>query len=270
MNSMTSLLIWNLMLAAAMAAAVLLLSRTRKLRERPAIRHCLWLLVLCRLISPPLVPLPMLSPESDAAENNVPTSFESSLSVSHTSYITATPVLSNSATSTDAVVGDSLPATISEVMPAADLSSGSTGISFQNVLSAALIVSLIVTLVLITRLLLQLRRFSRLLSRGDFTNVRLNRIAADEARRIGGIPDPAVCTVRSRITPLLWLQNRRPLIVLPESLATDLSDEQLACVVRHELAHFVRRDHWSNALACFVSSLFWWNPVVWLARRVRR
>jgi hypothetical protein len=59
-------------------------------------------------------------------------------------------------------------------------------------------------------------------------------------------------------------------IVLPRKLATSLGDAQLRHVLAHELAHFVRRDHWGSLLSFFVTSLFWWNPIAWLARRELR
>jgi hypothetical protein len=38
-------------------------------------------------------------------------------------------------------------------------------------------------------------------------------------------------------------------------------------ILAHELAHFVRRDAWTNLFAFAVATLFWWHPLVWLARR---
>lgn len=59
----------------------------------------------------------------------------------------------------------------------------------------------------------------------------------------------------------------RPMLLLPEEMATELSDEELRDVFCHELAHLKRRD---VALACFTSSvvaLHWFNPFVWVALR---
>jgi hypothetical protein len=67
--------------------------------------------------------------------------------------------------------------------------------------------------------------------------------------------------------PMVWVRLGRPTILLPLALASRLSDEQIECIACHELAHFVRRDHWTNAFALAVMALYWWNPVAWWARR---
>ena len=58
-------LVWNMLLVTAMAAMFWLLGKTRCLRERPALRHSLWLLVLLKFVTPPLVPMPVLPTMTD-------------------------------------------------------------------------------------------------------------------------------------------------------------------------------------------------------------
>jgi TonB family protein len=66
--------------------------------------------------------------------------------------------------------------------------------------------------------------------------------------------------------PGVW-RTRRPVLVLPRSVAAQLDEEELETVLLHELAHVERRDNlWGNfqtALEC----VFWFNPVVWLVGR---
>src|SRR5437773_1721665 len=40
-----------------------------------------------------------------------------------------------------------------------------------------------------------------------------------------------------------------------------------ATLIAHELAHYRRGDHWVRVFELVVSGIFWWNPVVWWARR---
>ena len=42
---------------------------------------------------------------------------------------------------------------------------------------------------------------------------------------------------------------------------------RLAMILAHELAHLRRRDHWVRAVELIVSTVYWWNPLVWVIRR---
>ena len=57
-----------------------------------------------------------------------------------------------------------------------------------------------------------------------------------------------------------WL---RPLILLPASVVTGLSSDQLAAVLAHELAHIHRRDYLFNLLQTLVETVFFYHPAVW-------
>ena len=54
------LVCWNVVLATALAGVVALASCLKAVRHRPELRHTLWLLVLLKLITPPLIPVPVL------------------------------------------------------------------------------------------------------------------------------------------------------------------------------------------------------------------
>ncbi len=94
-------------------------------------------------------------------------------------------------------------------------------------------------------------------------------LVADEARAAGvhRIPD----LVDSAAVPVpaisgLW----RATLWLPAGLAGRLGEADLRNVVRHELAHWRRRDPWTNELLALARALHWWNPLVWLAVRTAR
>src|SRR5258708_5780154 len=78
---------------------------------------------------------------------------------------------------------------------------------------------------------------------------------------------PAVRVVDAHVMPMLWVSRQGPTIVLPKALLDRMSREHLRCILGHEMAHYVRRDHWANAFVCIVTALFWWNPIVWFVRR---
>jgi len=54
----------------------------------------------------------------------------------------------------------------------------------------------------------------------------------------------------------------RPFILLHPNLIRELDESQLRDVLDHELAHYVRRDHWARWAEQFVVSLHWFNPIV--------
>ena len=59
----------------------------------------------------------------------------------------------------------------------------------------------------------------------------------------------------------------RPMIILPADGCDALGDEELQALLCHECAHVARRDNLLGVLEAFACSLFWFNPVVWLAHR---
>lgn len=61
---------------------------------------------------------------------------------------------------------------------------------------------------------------------------------------------------------------RRPLIVLPLAGCDDLSDDELESLLCHECAHVVRRDNLVAGFTSVLCALFWFHPLVWIARRI--
>jgi beta-lactamase regulating signal transducer with metallopeptidase domain len=74
----------------------------------------------------------------------------------------------------------------------------------------------------------------------------------------------------------LWLQAPavigwfRPIVLLPVTALTGLSEEQLQSVIAHELAHIQRLDPFVNLFQISVEALLFYHPAVWwLNRRIR-
>jgi beta-lactamase regulating signal transducer with metallopeptidase domain len=64
------------------------------------------------------------------------------------------------------------------------------------------------------------------------------------------------------------LSIRRPLIVLPIAGCDDLTDDELESLLCHECAHVARRDNLLARCASLLCALFWFHPLVWIARRI--
>jgi beta-lactamase regulating signal transducer with metallopeptidase domain len=64
-----------------------------------------------------------------------------------------------------------------------------------------------------------------------------------------------------------WL---RPVVMLPVSALTGLSEAQLSSVIAHELAHIIRFDAFANLFQIAVETLLFYHPAVWwLNKRIR-
>ena len=76
-------------------------------------------------------------------------------------------------------------------------------------------------------------------------------------------PDGAHCSSAARHPMLLgaW----RPRIVLPSDFETRYSGAERALILAHERAHLRRNDALTNAIACGLVCLFWFNPLAYWA-----
>lgn len=95
----------------------------------------------------------------------------------------------------------------------------------------------------------------------------MQRLAAVVAYELDMRTVPSVHVSAARLAPMTWWSGGRVRVVLPEALLTEVDDAQLRWILAHELAHIKRRDHFVRWLEWLASVAFWWNPVVWWARR---
>lgn len=86
------------------------------------------------------------------------------------------------------------------------------------------------------------------------------------ARRVGLSRSPEVYFVDGSLSPMI-LCWRTPRLLMPSALWRELDAVGRQAVVFHELAHLKRRDHWVMWLETLIGAAYWWNPVVWWARR---
>jgi bla regulator protein blaR1 len=89
-----------------------------------------------------------------------------------------------------------------------------------------------------------------------------SRLAA--ALGIARLPDVKVATGIG--SPMLWGWGGGAVVLFPRELLARLSPDGRDTLLAHELAHFLRRDHWVRVLEFAATGLYWWHPAVWLAR----
>jgi beta-lactamase regulating signal transducer with metallopeptidase domain/type II secretory pathway component GspD/PulD (secretin) len=100
-----------------------------------------------------------------------------------------------------------------------------------------------------------------------------DRIAAlvAEARNAVMLTRQIRVAVTDRLTSPAVVGVLVPTLILPLSLITTLTPEQIRFVLLHELAHIRRGDYLANLFQLFAEALLFFNPAVWwLSHQIRR
>jgi beta-lactamase regulating signal transducer with metallopeptidase domain len=91
------------------------------------------------------------------------------------------------------------------------------------------------------------------------------------ARRAIGLARQLRVVVTDKLTSPAVVGVLVPTLILPLSLVTALTPEQIRFVLLHELAHIRRGDYLANLFQLFTEAILFFNPAVWwISRQVRR
>jgi beta-lactamase regulating signal transducer with metallopeptidase domain len=233
----------NAVAATLMAVAVAAVGR---LCRRPAVLHALWLLVLLKLLTPPLVPLPLAW--LPAPDNSSP------VVESHPPAEPNEPIVPLAATTEEPIAPASEPAPPRLTLgafwkPAGMLFWLCGSLAWWMIAGARLV------------------RFHRLLRQAR----RAPEVVQEQGRRLAALLGvrrcPPILFVSAPLSPMLWALGFSPRLLIPADLWQRLSREQQDTLLAHELAHLRRGDHWIRRLEFLVLGLYWWHPVVWWAQR---
>jgi bla regulator protein blaR1 len=257
--------------------ALLVACLGRVLARRPAILHCLWLLVLLKLVTPPLYEVPIPWPETlTASSGDTPNA--GPVSIGETGAIYYLDV-------TD--LREPTPRTA----PAADVPILPQKTAFEGIIpseetrdaieNARLLLSLhwmsIVGGLWLTGTLASLAIAVRRITRFQVL-LRAARPGSDEiqdwvdelAANLGIYQPPRVWWIDGKLSPMLWAVFGAPRLIIPCELWKSLDQRQRGTLLVHELAHLRRGDHRVRFFELAVTALYWWNPVVWWARQSLR
>ncbi len=269
-------LAWTFLLGNGLVAVVLALlaCAARRLGASPRLVHAMWLLVLIKLITPPLIPLTLPQPGEPAAElAGVPP--ESTRAMSPATR-TVAPRLGTDEVTPPASV-DSIPVQVAEPVSASRAREsvtpdGERATSFFLIEAspALFVLWLLGAVVACFLIVLRITRFRRLLSLAHPAPGALTRQVGMLARHVGVAPSPRTVLLAAPISPLVWGLGRLLRLVLPSTLLERLGPKERESLITHELVHLRRRDHWVRILELVVGVLYWWHPVVWWARRALR
>jgi len=256
--------------------ALVVASLGRVLARRPAVLHCLWLLVLLKLVTPPLyeVPIPWPKPFTEVPEPARPlhfVPFERMAGIGDD-----VPAVAGAIAQTE-VPAEEL---ILELIPVADrISAGSQSRPAIDSLTPWLtahgmpLVAMIWLAGTVPVLVLSAKRvwqFQRLLREarpaGEDTQEWVNKLSMS----LGLLRPPSVWWIGGKLSPLVWALGLRPRLIIPTDLWKSLDDHQRSTLIVHELAHLRRGDHRVRIFELIVTALFWWHPVLWWVRQALR
>ncbi len=146
-------------------------------------------------------------------------------------------------------------------MSTSGLGGGATQIAVAMLLWAAGVI--VVTGVTLSRLF-RLRRFARSSSTAAPEEIR--SLADGVAVGLGLRRTPEIRVSDTGAGPML-IGYRNPCVILPSVAADGWSTAILSHVLMHELTHVRRRDLLYESLFAVVNALYWFHPLVYLARR---
>ncbi len=244
----------NLVVTAALAAVVAVACRATRLG--PVARHALWVVVLMKFITPPVViwPWPAPDPLGVAAlvdADREPRLVGDRLRAEQGPAVEVAPTLEH-------------PAEAQVVTRADDLDLARAAASALPWLAAIWVLG---SVCLVGLEAIRLRRlFRRLRAARPADPALVTRVAALAAQM--GVQPVPVHVVEGLAAPMLWGVGRLRLL-WPASL-TEESDTVVDGLLVHELAHVRRRDHLVGWIELAAGVLWWWNPLFWYVRAARR
>lgn len=249
------LLLTNAALAALLAVAAFAASR---LVRRPAVLHGLWLLALVKLVTPPLVELPVLPSFARGGATDLawPRSAIDTAALPPSARRFRAPG-ADTALRARPVVSSGFPAS-RQAEPAG---------ASRAVLPAVLALGAACFGILTT---VRFSRFRSLVAGARSAPPGVAGRAAELGAGLGLRRVPPVLVVSARIPPMIWPTPAGPRLLLPRDLLPELLPEELDALLVHELAHVRRRDHWVRLVEVVATALFWWYPVTWWVRRALR
>ena len=257
---MGPMLLQSSLLIAAVGIVDLLLRRW----AWPQVRSVLWTLVLIKLVLPPSWSLPTgVVPQ---LERQFGTRIESAWT-RIAAPVPSAQLRSPAPSSATPVPQAELQAPDAATKSAPPLDSRPAIASSRWLLAAFAIwaAGAIVLVVVLVFRFARLRRWHDQERRGQSIPPWYHEILVRTAARLGIGRLPAIVFSDRLLTPAVC-GVVRPVLYLPRHYTESLSPEAAEHVLLHELAHLKRGDLWLHALAMCVQVVYWFNPLVALAR----
>lgn len=237
-------LIGNTMVAAALAIAAWSVNR---FTNRPAVAHVLWVLVLLKLMTPPIfavsIPVPTSAWMTEGANSNASNANERSR-LHGVNESVAKP-------SAARVLADTRPS----VAWACVWATGSLLMGAWVIRAS--------------------RRVNRLIEQRGRFDIHSTRQLADLVAD-PSVVTPSVWLIDAILSPMLvspmfsrafWRSESDCKIIVPKALWKQLDDDARGVLLMHEWTHLRRRDWIVRIIEVTSMIAMWWHPLVWIAKR---
>jgi beta-lactamase regulating signal transducer with metallopeptidase domain len=280
MNALLHIGLTNAVMATVLAVAA---AAAGKLLRRPALGHALWLLVLVKLVTPPLVIVPIAWPEQPAVSavaefTDPPAAPEAATAMLEPEGNVPQPErwtgpVGQLKSVEELVQPDEPPFAVPEplnqdVPPTATVLAATVAeVPWLTVMGFAWLAG---SCAWFGVALMRIWRFQQVLRAGRPAPAEFQREASSLGAHLGLRDCPVVWLVPGVVSPLLWAVSGYPRLLVPAGLLVRLNALQRRTLLAHELAHYRRRDHWVRCLEFLALGIYWWLPVVWWARRKLR
>ena len=285
---MTTLLNIALINAVTVLPLALLAFVVGRAARRPALSHALWVVVLLKFVTPPLFQLPVTIDMPVANVGHIPTmpgtprniaSHVDDESVMHSEGVipNVSDPASESVARVETLITNELAVANGQTLHTdhwlpsfftSTLKTCSTiWARYSDWRSLLLFGWLTGSSLWLTLQVLRAIRFQRRVLTSAVSYRELQQQTDELAVALQLQRVPQVLIVDAAVSPMLWGCGSRAKLLFPSDLAERLDDEARATLLTHELAHFARGDHWVRLLELIATSLFWWHPILWLAKQ---
>jgi beta-lactamase regulating signal transducer with metallopeptidase domain len=244
----------NAVVTAILACGVLVMCGF--VRIGPVARHALWVLVLVKFVTPPIVAWPWPAPDP----------------------LGLAPVDVASQQESDVVPGPFMASVESGIASSSEISArpAESGNGFQASLPLAVWAWALGAVGLLVLEGIRVALLARRVRHGRAADPAIVARVRDLSASLDLKPIPVVL-VTGHASPMVWCFGRTRLL-WPEALDVDApealdADAIHACIdglIVHELAHVKRRDHLVGWIELAAGVVWWWNPLFWFVRAALR